>query len=78
MYNSLWQPVVGEMLILRKEPTKSWLFVSRKKGRLWDMFLRIWLCCFLDRDVNKGFAEVTAVPLNLGACMGMERLYGKS
>lgn len=49
----------------------SYLFVCRKTGRSWG---RIWLCCysFLDRDVNNRFAEVTVVPLNCGAGIGME------
>ena len=86
-YKDIWQPVVGEMLLLRKEPTniKDRLAVCvQKEGQVVGHVprnLAPLLFYFLDRDVCKGFAEVTAVPLNHGAGMEMEvpcvfRLYG--
>ena len=74
-------------MILQKEPTnvKDRLAVSvQKEGQVVGHVprnLAPLLFYFLDRDVNKGFAEVTAVPLNRGAGMGIEvpvifRLYG--
>ena len=86
-YKEIWQPVIGESLILKTVPTnvKDRLAVSVQKDgqvvghvprNIAPLFYN-----FLDRDVNKGFAEVTAKPLNRGAGMGMEvpcvfRLYG--
>lgn len=87
MYISIWQPVVGEILLLRKEPTntKDRLAVCVQKemqvvGHV-PQNLPPLLFYFLDRDVNKDFAEVITVPLSRGAGMGMEvpcvfRLYG--
>lgn len=86
-YKDVWQPAVGEMLILSKEHTneKDRLAVCVQKERHVvghvPRNMAPLLFYFLDRDVNKGFAEVTAVPLNHGAGMGMEvpcvfRLYG--
>ena len=83
-YKDVWQPVVGKM---RKEPTneKDRLAVCvQKEGQVVGHVprnLAPLLFYFLDRDMNKGFAEVTAVPLNHGTGMGMEvpcifRLYG--
>ena len=86
-YKEIWQPVIGESLILKTEPTnvKDRLAVSvQKDGQVVGHVPRNiapLFYYFLDRDVNKGFAEVTAKPLNRGAGMGMEvpcvfRLYG--
>lgn len=77
--------MVGETLLLRKEPTntKDRLAVCvQKEGQVVGHVpqnLAPLLFYFLDRDVNKGVAEVTAVPLNRGAGMGVPcvfRLYG--
>ena len=61
------------MLILRKEPTneKDRLAVCvQKEGQVVGHVPRNLAPLLFYRDVNKGFAEVTAVPLNRGAGMG--------
>ncbi len=86
-YRQSWQPVVGENLILKNEPTneKDRLAVFVKKeqevvGHVPRNLATIFHH-FLNRELNNGFVEVTAMPVNRGAGMGMEvpyifRLYG--
>ena len=86
-YKDIWQPVVGEILILKKEPTNvsdRLAVCIQKDGQIVGHMprnLAPLIYYFLVRDINKGMAEITGMPLNRGAGMGMEvpciyRLYG--
>ena len=88
MYEDIWALTVGESLLVKPEPTnpnnkkavavlKDATIVGhvQKKTLLQDS------SCFLRRDVNKAFAEVTGERVNTGAGYGLEvpctyRLYG--
>ena len=88
-YRDVWQPVVGESLILKKEPTnnkdrlavcvqKEGQIVGHVPRNLAPLFFH-----FLTRDVNKGFSTVSAAPVNRGPGVGMEvqcvyKLYSSS
>ena len=86
-YQDIWQPLVGEVLLLRREPTnikdtqavaimKSTLVVGHVPANLSVLFSQ-----FLSRTCNKDTVEVTGATVNRGAGYGMEvpckyRLYG--
>ena len=86
-YMSIWNPVLGQMLLVKREPT------NRKDRNAVGLFLEDVVVGhvphnlapqfsqFLRRDVNKAFAEVTGEKINRGAGYGIEipcvyRLYG--
>ena len=86
-YMDIWTPAIGQTLLLRKEPTNI------KDNKAVAVFLEDLLVghvpfnlasqlyFFLQRDVNKGFAEVTGEKVNRGGGYGLEvpcvyRLYG--
>ena len=79
-YRQLWQPVVGESLILKKEPMNEkdrFVVCVQKEGQIVGHMprnLAPLFYHFLNRDINSGFAEVAAMPVNRGAGMGMEVL----
>ena len=83
-YKHIWNPVVGEMLILEKEPHNiaDASAVAVKKGH--KIVGRVPFnigSVILIRDCNKGFVEVTGSEVNRGAGYGLEipcvyRLYG--
>ena len=86
-YMETWTPVVGETLLLKREPAnvkdrhavavhKEATVVGHVPYNLAPRFSQ-----FLLRDVNKAFAEVTGEKVNRGAGYGLEvpciyRLYG--
>ena len=86
-YQDVWQPVVGEVLLLQREPSnmkdrqavsvmKSNLIVGHVPANLSALFSH-----FLSRTCNKGTAEVTGARVNRSAGHGLEipckyRLYG--
>ena len=79
-YKDIWLPSVGEILDLKREPTntKEVLAVCIQKdsavvGHM-PRNLAPLVSYFLERPLNAGSVEVTAVPLNRGARMGMEVL----
>ena len=79
-YKDLWTPQVGEILLLKREPTnpKDSLAVAVMKedeivGHV-PYNITSMLSSFLRRDCSKGFAEVTGNALNRGAGYGMEFL----
>ena len=86
-YLELWEPVVGDILTLRREPTndKDRLAVAVVKndaavGHM-PYTLAPLISYFLMRAVNKGVVEITGERVNHGAGMGLEvpciyRLYG--
>ena len=87
-YQDVWQPALGEILLLQREPTnaKDSLAVSVIKSN--NMIvghvpanLSALFSHFLSRTCNKGTAEVTGAKINRGAGYGLEvpcvyRLYG--
>lgn len=86
-YMDIWTPVVGQTLLLRREPTNP---KDKNAVALYEddsvvghvpYNLAPYLSRFLARDVNKAFAEVTGEKVNRGAGYGLEipcvyRLYG--
>ena len=84
---NVWNPVVGQTLLVKREPTNSKdknavgvffedVVVGHVPHNLAPRFSQ-----FLQRDVNKAFAEVTGQKINRGADYGLEvpcvyRLYG--
>ena len=86
-YKDIWEPFVGETLLLKREPTnvrdRSAVAVMQETEVVGHVPYNISsaLSMFLRRDCNKGFAEVTGNCVNGGAGYGMEvpciyRLYG--
>ena len=86
-YRDIWEPFVGETLLLKREPTnvrdRSAVAVMQETEVVGHVPYNISsaLSMFLRRDCNKGFAEVTGNCVNRGAGYGMEvpciyRLYG--
>ena len=77
-YKDIWQPTIGEVLPLKREPTNDndRLAVSvERRGQVVGHVprnLALLLSYFLLRDVNKGLVEMTGQPVNRGAGMGME------
>lgn len=86
-YKDVWEPFVGESLLLKREPTnvkdRSAVAVTKETEVVGHVPYNISsaLSMFLQRDCNKGFVEVTGNCVNRGAGYGMEvpciyRLYG--
>lgn len=86
-YKDVWAPVVGQTLVLRREPTNT--KDQNAVGIYFDDLLVGHVPCnlsskfsqFLRRDCNKSFAEVTGDKVNRGGGYGLEvpcvyRLYG--
>ena len=86
-YQDVWQPAVGEVLLLQREPTNmkdkqavSVVKSTRVVGHV-PASLSVLFSQFLLRTCNKGTAEVMGSKLNRGAGYGLEipckyRLYG--
>ena len=87
-YLDTWTPVVGETLLLKREPSnekkdssavtvmKEDIIVGHVPYNIASVIFQ-----FLRRDCNKGFIEVTGSKVNRGAGYGLEipstyRLYG--
>ena len=86
-YLDTWTPVVGETLLLKREPSnekdssavavmKEDVIVGHVPYNIASVIFQ-----FLRRDCNKGFVEVTGSKVNRGAGYGLEipstyRLYG--
>ena len=86
-YLDTWTPVVGETLLLKREPSnekdssavtvmKEDIIVGHVPYNIASVIFQ-----FLRRDCNKGFVEVTGSKVNRGAGYGLEipstyRLYG--
>ena len=87
-YQDVWQPALGEILLLQREPTnaKDSLAVSVMKSNNTIVGhvpanLSALFSHFLMRTCNKGIVEVTGARINRGAGYGLEvrciyRLYG--
>ena len=77
-YKDTWQPIVGEVLVLKREPTNdkdSLAVCIEKHGQVVGHVprnLAPLIFYFLLRDVNKGMVEIVGQPVNRGAGMGME------
>ena len=77
-YKNIWQPTVGEVLVLKREPAndKNSLAVCiEKHGQVVGHVprnLAPLISYFLVREVNKGMVEIKGQPVNRGAGMGME------
>ena len=87
-YQELWTPVVGENLLLRREPNNSVdpsaVAVLKEDQTVGHVPYNISavLSHFLRREGNQGFAEVTGNKVNRGAGYGLEipcnyKLYGQ-
>ena len=85
-YKDIWEPFIGETLLLKREPTnvkdRSAVAVMETEvvGHV-PYNISFAISMFLQRDCNKGFAEVTGNCVNRGAGYGMEvpciyRFYG--
>ena len=86
-YQDIWNPVVGESLLLKREPDNS---VDSSAVAVWredeivghvPFNIASVLSQFLRRDCNQGFVEVTGEKINRGAGYGLEipctyKLYG--
>ena len=86
-YKEVWTPVVGESLLLRREPTNTRdanavaLYIEGTIVGHVPYNLAGSISHFLRREVNKAFAEVIGAAVNRGAGYGLEvpciyRLYG--
>ena len=86
-YLDTWTPVVGETLLLKREPNNekdsSAVAVMKEDITVGHVPYNIAsvIFQFLRRDCNKGFVEVTGSKVNRGAGYGLEipstyRLYG--
>ena len=86
-YKHIWEPYVGETLLLKREPTnvvdRSAVAVLKETEVVGHVPYNISsaLSMFLRRECNKRFVEVTGDCVNRGAGYGMEvpciyRLYG--
>ena len=77
-YQNLWSPVIGESLLVKREPTnsKDVNAVAVHKDNLIvghvPYNLAQSISHFLKRDMNKAFAEVTGMKVNRGADYGLE------
>ena len=80
-YKDNWNPVVGETLVLRREPTnmvdkhtvavvKDGIVVGHIQWATYNLAPCVGQ--FLRRDENKAFAEVTGEVVNRGAGYGQE------
>ena len=90
-YRNIWSPVVGEILLLKREPDS---LVDASAVAVWKedkivghvpYNIASVISQFLRRDCNKGFVQVTGNKVNRGAGYGLEvpcttpcthRLYG--
>ena len=86
-YTDIWSPVVGEILLLKREPDN---LVDASAVAVWKedkivghvpYNIASVISQFLRRDCNKGFVQVTGNKVNRGAGYGLEvpctyRLYG--
>ena len=90
-YRDIWSPVVGEILLLKREPDN---LVDASVVAVWKedkivghvpYNIASVISQFLRRDCNKGFVQVTGNKVNRGAGYGLEvpctapctyRLYG--
>ena len=86
-YTDIWSPVVGEILLLKREPDN---LVDASAVAVWKedkivghvpYNIASVISQFLRRDCNKGFVQVTGNKVNRGAGNGLEvpctyRLYG--
>ena len=76
-YKDIWQPTVGEVLVLKREPTNdkdSLAVCIEKHGQVVGHVshnLAPLIFYFLLREVNKGMVEIKGQPVNRGAGMGM-------
>ena len=86
-YTDIWSPVVGEILLLKREPDNlvdaSAVVVWKEDKIVGHVPYNIAsvISQFLRRDCNKGFVQVTGNKVNRGAGYGLEvpctyRLYG--
>ena len=86
-YKEVWTPVVGESLLLRREPTNTRdanavaLYIEGTIVGHVSYNLAGSISHFLRHEVNKAFAEVIGAAVNRGAGYGLEvpciyRLYG--
>ena len=83
-YLDTWTPVVGETLLLKREPSNekdSSAVAVMKEDIIVGHVPASVIFQFLRRDCNKGFVEVTGSKVNRGAGYGLEipstyRLYG--
>ena len=73
-YQDIWQPTVGDILPLRREPSndKDSLAVSIIIVGHMPCNLAPLVSYFLMREVNKGLVELTGEKINRGAGMGLE------
>ena len=87
VYKDVWTPVVGEMLLLKWEPTNAVDYcavgVYKESELVGHVPFNISsvISQFLRRDCNKGFSKVTGPKVNRGAGYGLEiqctyKLYG--
>lgn len=86
-YKDIWSPVVGEILLLKREPNN---LVDSSAIGVWKedeivghvpYNIAAAISQFLKRDCNKGFVQVNGNKVNRGAGYGLEvpctyRLYG--
>ena len=87
VYRNIWSPVVGEILLLKREPDNlvdsSAIGVWKEDEIVGHVPYNIAsvISQFLRRDCNKGFVQVTGNKVNRGVGYGLEvlctyRLYG--
>ena len=77
-YTDIWSPVVGEILLLKREPDN---LVDASAVAVWKedkivghvpYNIASVISQFLRRDCNKGFVQVTGNKVNRGAGYGLE------
>ena len=87
VYMNIWTPFLGQILLVRREPTNSkdknavGVFLEDAIVGHVPHNLAPRMSQFLQRDVNKAFAEVAGEKINRGGGYGLEipciyRLYG--
>ena len=87
VYKDVWTPVVGEVLLLKREPNNvrdNCAVAVLKEGQVVGHIpynISVTVSHFLSRDYNKAFAEVTGSRVNRGGGYGLEvpccyRFYG--
>ena len=78
IYKDVWTPVVGETLLLRREPSNvkdDQAIAVVKDGEVVGHIpynISATVSHFLSRDCNKAFAEVTGPRVNRGGGYGLE------
>ena len=77
-YMDKWTPVIGQGLLLKREPTNSQdvhavavYFEDQVVGHIPYNLAPI-VSAFLKRDINKGFSEVIGDKVNRGAGFGLD------